>query len=231
MHSTWSDGKASIEEMVKECMARGYAYCAITDHSRSLRVAGGLEAEGVRRQWDEIDDINSGNGEIRLLRGLEVDILEDGSLDMDEDILEALDVVVVSVHSHFNLEPEQQTERIIRAVRHPHTHILAHPTGRIINKREPIQFDLDAVFEAARESGVAVELNAQPDRLDLNDIQLMMAREKGVKVVINTDAHRVEELRFIRYGIDQARRAWLESEDVLNTLSLDAFLNGLKEKN
>ncbi|MDT8436798.1 MAG: DNA polymerase/3'-5' exonuclease PolX, partial [Gemmatimonadota bacterium] len=224
MHSTWSDGKNSIEEMLQACEERGYEYFALTDHSKALAMTGGMDAAKLARQWEEIDAVTDRHDGIRLLRSMEVDILADGSLDLEEEWLERLDIVVASVHSRFDLPAAEQTERILAAVRHPRVDILAHPTGRILNERDPFAFDLDAVLEACAEHHVAVELNAHPARLDLKDTHLVRAKEKGVKVVISTDAHRVRELDLISYGVEQARRAWLEPADVLNTLPLPAML-------
>jgi DNA polymerase (family X) len=216
MHSTWSDGKHSIEEMLGACASRGYGYFAITDHSKALAMTGGLDAKKLRDQWKEMDEVASRHPEIRMLRGMEVDILRDGSLDLDDESLDQLDVVLVSVHSHFDLPAAKQTERVVAAVSHPAVHILAHPTGRILNRRDSMAFDLDAVFQACMECGVAVELNAHPDRLDLQDTHVLRARELGLAVVISTDAHRMDDLVLIRYGVEQARRAWLEADDVVN---------------
>jgi DNA polymerase (family 10) len=224
MHSTWSDGKNSIEEMLEACAAKDYEYFALTDHSKALAMTGGMDAEKLARQWEEIDELVETHDEIRFLRSMEVDILAEGDLDLEEEWLERLDVVVVSVHSRFNLPEKDQTERILAAVRHPHVNILAHPTGRIINERDPFPFDLDAVFEACAEHSVAVELNAHPSRLDLKDTHLMRAKEKGAKIVISTDAHRVGELDLISYGVEQARRAWLGPADVINTWPLKKLL-------
>ncbi len=224
MHSTWSDGKNSIEEMLSACEDRGYAYFALTDHSKALAMTGGMDAEKLARQWEEIDAVMAKHDTIRFLRSMEVDILADGSLDLEEEWLEKLDLVVVSVHSRFNLPENEQTERILTAVRHPQVNILAHPTGRIINERDPFPFDLDAVLEACATNGVAVELNAHPARLDLKDTHLMRAKELGAKIVISTDAHRVQELALMSYGVEQARRAWLTVDDVINAWPLEGLL-------
>ena len=229
MHSTWSDGENTIEQMLEACVARKYEYLAITDHSKAVSVAGGLDAKRLREQWKEIEDVASRHGEIRILKGMEVDILPDGSLDLADELLEDLDLVLISVHSRFNLPAAKQTERILRAIRHPRVHVLGHPTCRLINRRSPIEFDLDEVLLCAAEHGVAVELNAHPDRLDLMDTHLMQARRRGVKVVINTDAHRIEDLDLIQYGVEQARRAWLEKHDVLNTLPPGKLLKSLRQ--
>jgi DNA polymerase (family 10) len=220
MHSTWSDGKESIESMLAACAARGYEYFAITDHSKALAMTGGLDATRLREQWEEIGEVASRHDEIQILRGMEVDILADGGLDLEDEMLAELDVVLISVHSRFDLPAAKQTERILRAIQHSDVDILAHPTGRQINRRDAMSFDLDAVLECAAENQVAVELNAHPDRLDLNDVQLMQARDRGCDIVISTDAHRISDLDLMKYGVQQARRAWLESEAVLNTLPL-----------
>lgn len=227
MHSDWSDGKAGLEAMVQACIEQGYEYCAITDHGPSLAMTQGLDADKARDQWDAIERLNQEYDQIRILRGVEVDILEDGSLDMDDETLEQLEIVVASVHSHLDLESEKQTERILRALEHPAVDILAHPTERKIQDRSPMDYDREAVFEAAAVNNVFIEINAQPDRLDPPDVQVRMAKEKGARFVINTDAHRAEELEFIRYGIDVARRAWLEDDDVLNTRGVEALLEAL----
>ena len=216
MHSTWSDGRNSVAEMVEACVARGYEYMAITDHSPNLAMIQGLDRKGLLEQWTEIAQLRERHPDIRILRSLEIDILKDGSLDLDDDLLAQLDMVLVSIHSHFDLPAAEQTKRITRALEHGRVHILAHPTGRKINRREPMAFDLDDVLACAKAHGVAMELNANPDRLDLKDTQLMHAGELGIPIVINTDAHRIRDLDFMRYGVDQARRAWLEARDVIN---------------
>ena len=224
MHSTWSDGKNAIEEMLEACVAKGYEYFALTDHSKALAMTGGLDAKRLQEQWVEIDEVQARHPEIRFLKSQEVDILADGTLDQDDDLLEQLDVVVISIHSRFDLPQAEQTKRIITAMAHPTVTILGHPTGRLINVRDPMEFDVDAVLQAAVEFDVAVELNAHPNRLDLRDTHLMHAKELGAQVVISTDAHRTDELDLMRYGVDQARRAWLEPGDVLNCLPLVDFL-------
>jgi DNA polymerase (family 10) len=229
MHSTWSDGRNTLEEMLAACAARGYEYMAITDHSKALAMVQGLDAARLRLQWAEIKGVRARHPEIRLLSSMEVDILADGSLDLEEEMLAKLDLVVASVHSRFDLPAEEQTARILAAVRHPEVDILAHPTGRLINRRRPYEYDVEAVLREAAARGVAVELNANPHRLDLKDEHLRLARELGCKVVISTDAHRTRELDLMRFGVDQARRAGLEPEDVLNTLPLPAFLAALEE--
>lgn len=224
MHSTWSDGKASIEGMLEACAARGYEYFALTDHSKALGMTNGLDAARLREQWKEIEEVTARHPEIRLLRSLEVDILADGTLDLEDEMLERLDLVVVSVHSRFELPAAQQTERILTAIRHPAVDVLAHPTGRLLGRRKPFEFDLDEVLHTCKEHRVAVELNAHPERLDLKDSHLVRARELGVAVVISTDAHRPAHLDLMRYGVEQARRAWLEPRHVLNTRPLSELL-------
>lgn len=224
MHSTWSDGKNSVEEMLQGCVDRGYEYFAITDHSKALAMIDGLDREALERQLEEIEEVAARHPEIRILRSMEVDILADGALDLEDEMLEALDLVVISIHSMFNLPAGRQTERVLRALQHREVDVFAHPTARLINRRDPVSFDLEEVLSCAVEHRVAVELNANPHRLDLKDTHLTLAKRLGVKVVISTDAHRVADLDLMSYGVEQARRAWLEPEDVLNTLSRDDFL-------
>jgi DNA polymerase (family X) len=230
MHSTWSDGKDSLAAMVDACAAKGYAYLAVTDHSRNLAMTGGLDAARLREQWAEMDAVMADRPHIRLLRSMEIDILRDGSLDLEDELIERLDVVLVSVHTLLDLPAAAQTQRILKALAHPRVHILAHPTGRLINRREPFAFDLDEVMRAARERGVALELNAHPSRLDLKDSHLIRAREVGIPVVISTDAHHTRDLDFMRYGVEQARRAGLEPRHVLNTRPLQDLLQFLDTK-
>jgi DNA polymerase (family 10) len=223
MHTDATDGKNTLAEMAEACAERGYDYIAITDHSKAVRVAGGLTAAEFRRQARAIDALRRRLSKPFVLKGAEVDILDDGSLDLDDDLLAELDLVVVSVHSRFNMPQAEMTRRIVRALQHPRAHILGHPTGRLIGKREPYPVDMTEVIKAARDRGVLLEINAQPDRLDLNDLHIQMAREAGVKLVVSTDAHRVQELEYLRYGVDQARRGWCEAKDVANTLGLPAL--------
>ncbi|GHC21201.1 hypothetical protein GCM10010082_11060 [Kushneria pakistanensis] len=217
MHTTASDGKASLEEMVRAAKRRGYRYIAITDHSKRLAMANGLDARRLREQMAEIDALNERLKNFTVLKGNEVDILEDGTLDLPDDVLAELDVCVFSVHSKFNLSREKQTRRILRAMDNPHVNILAHPTGRIINGREGYDVDIEAVLHGARERGVFLEINAQPARLDLAAHWVRMAREIGVALAINTDAHAPDQLGHMALGVAQARRGWLEKKDVLNT--------------
>ncbi|MBW8874667.1 MAG: DNA polymerase/3'-5' exonuclease PolX [Acidobacteria bacterium] len=228
MHSTWSDGRNSIEEMVTACAARGYEYMVISDHSKSLSMTGGLDAYRLRLQWHEIDQVRSRHPEIRVLRAMEVDILGDGSLDLEDEMLAGLDLVLVSLHSRLDLPGEQQTARVLKALEHPEVNVFCHPTARLINRRKPVDMDLDLVLRRAAELGVAVELNSSPNRLDLKDTHLKLARELGCKVVIDTDAHRTAELDLMRYGVEQARRAGLTAGDVLNTLPFETFWKAIQ---
>jgi DNA polymerase (family 10) len=216
-HSKASDGVNTIEEIALAARALGYAYVTITDHSRRLRVARGLDPRQVREQMNEIDRLNARLENITILKGAEVDILKDGSLDLPDDLLGDLDIVVCSVHSSFNLSKEQQTERIIRAMDNPHFNILAHPTGRRLGERQPYEVDMERLMLAALERGCYMEINSQPDRLDLNDTHAHMAKTLGLKLAISSDAHRADDLSVLQYGVMQARRGWLEPEDVLNT--------------
>lgn len=220
VHTKATDGHNSLEEMAAAAKARGLSYIAITDHSRHLTVAHGLDVKRLHRQIAAIDRFNEGNAGIRVLKGIEVDILEDGSLDLPDTILAELDVVVAAVHSQFGLSRAKQTDRILRAMANRHVAILAHPTGRLLETREPYDADMPRVIHAAKESGCCLELNAYPERLDLIDLHCRIAKEEGVLVSIATDAHRVEDLAYMRLGVGQARRGWLEKADVLNTRSL-----------
>jgi DNA polymerase (family 10) len=217
MHSTWSDGQATMEEMARACVERGYEYMAVTDHTQAMAMIEGLTPARAREQWKELDEVRARVPEIQILRSAEVDILRDGELDLPDDVLEELDIVVVSIHSLMDLDRKKMTERVLRALAHPAVDILAHPTGRQLGRREPFQLDVEAVLEAAAEHSVAVELNANPRRLDLSDVHVHRAKELGVPVVISTDAHSPRELDHMRYGVEQARRGWLEAADVLNT--------------
>jgi DNA polymerase (family 10) len=223
MHTDATDGKNTLAEMVAACEARGYEYIAITDHTKAVRVAGGLTKAGFRKQSHAIDALRKRVSKLVVLKSAEVDILDDGSLDLDDDTLAELDVVAVSVHSRFNMSKAEMTRRIVRALKHPRAHILGHPTGRLIGKREPYAVDMAEIVKAASDYGVLLEVNAQPDRLDLNDLHVHMARQAGVKLVISTDAHRVQELEYMRHGVDQARRGWCEAGDVANTRRVAAF--------
>lgn len=223
MHSTWSDGKVSLEEMTRACRDLGYEYLAVTDHSQAMAMVQGLTPDRAREQWEEVEEVRQRVTGIDLLRSAEVDILKDGSLDMPDEILEGLNLVVISVHSFMDQDKTTMTERVLKAMMHPTVDILAHPTGRLINRREPYALDVESVLGAASELGVAVELNANPNRLDFSDVHVHRAKELGVPVVISTDAHAPAALQNMRFGVDQARRGWLEAADVLNTRSAKEF--------
>jgi DNA polymerase (family 10) len=230
MHSTWSDGRASLEDMARACLARGYQYMAVTDHSPAMAMVGGLTPARARQQWEEVDEVREKVPDILLLKSAEVDILKDGTLDLPDEILEGLDLVLVSVHSFMDQDRKTMTERVLRAISHPEVDILAHPTGRLINRREPFEIDMEEVLQAASELSVAVELNANPNRLDLDDVHVHRAKELGVPVVISTDAHAPEGLEDMRYGVGQARRGWLEAGDVLNTRTRKRFETWLRRR-
>jgi DNA polymerase (family 10) len=216
-HSTWSDGTATIQQMAKAAQKLGYKYFGIADHSQSLTIANGLSPERVLEQQAEIDAVNKRLKGIQLFKGTECDILPDGRLDYDDDLLATFDYVVASVHSHFNLPAEEMTARILRAVRHPLVSMLGHATGRLLLRREAYKLDLEAVLKAAAEHETLIEINAHPQRLDIDWIHCKRAKALGVKLVINPDAHSTEELECVRYGVNVARRGWLEKSDVFNT--------------
>ncbi len=220
-HTTDSDGNASIEEMAQAAIDRGLDYLAITDHSPLVGVVQGLDDEALRKQIDRIRALDDELDALALLAGIEVDILEDGTLDLSDDVLERLDVCVASVHTQLDLPEAKQTERLLRAMDHPSVHILGHPTGRRLGQRAPYDVDVHRLLEAAVERGCAVELNAQPERLDLHDVHCKAAKEMGVPIVIGADAHAPDALDFLRLGVAQARRGWLEADDVVNTRPWD----------
>ncbi|MFW6106911.1 MAG: DNA polymerase/3'-5' exonuclease PolX, partial [bacterium] len=216
-HTKASDGKHTLREMAEAAQQRGYDYLAITEHSKRLTVTHGLDETRLRHQMTEIDKLNETLQGFRLLKGIEVDILDDGSLDLDDTVLAELDLVVCSIHSKFDLSAEKQTERVIRAMDNPYFNILAHPSGRMLGQRDPHGLDIGKAMEAALERGCFLELNSQPDRLDLTDSHCKLAKDLGLKVAVSTDSHTTAGLDVIRYGLDQARRGWLEPDDVLNT--------------
>ncbi len=218
-HTKASDGRNTIGEMAKAAQQRGYAYLAISDHTKHVTIAHGLDANRLSRQIEEIEALNEKFRGLRVLKAAEVDILEDGSLDLPDSILEQLDLTVCAIHYKFDLPIERQTERIIRAMDNPCFNILAHPTGRLIGEREAYEVDMERVMEAALERGCYLEVNAQPERLDLTEIHCKMAKGLGLKVAISTDAHTTASLDYLRFGVGQARRGWLEPDDVLNTRS------------
>ena len=221
-HTVATDGRRTLEEMAAAARARGYEYLAITDHTKRLTVAKGQDEKRLREQMQAIDQLNAGFSKFQILKSAEIDILEDGTLDLPDSVLRDLDIRVCSVHYKFNLSLEKQTERIIRAMDNRYCDILAHPTGRLIGKREAYGVDMDRIIAAAAERGVFIELNSQPDRLDMTDIYCRKAKSAGVKIVLSTDSHSDTELDFIRFGLLQARRGWLSAGDVLNTRSWTA---------
>ncbi len=227
-HTDETDGRATLEEMAEAAGKLGYDYLAVTDHSKNVTMANGLDAGRLAKQIDAIDRFNDGRDGVRILKGCEVDILKDGSLDLPDGILKRLDLTVCSIHYNRNLSRKQQTERVLRAMDNPHFNIFGHPTGRLATGRPPYDIDLEKIMEAAKDRGCIMELNAHPKRLDLSDRQCKMAKELGVMLVISTDAHQPEELEFMRCGVDQARRGWLEPENVLNTRPWDGVRKLLK---
>ncbi len=227
-HTNETDGRHTMREMAEAAHAMGYEYMAITDHSKRLAMTHGFDEARLARRNEEIDRLNAEMRGIILLKSIEMDILEDGTLDLGDSILKELDLTVCSIHSRFNLNREKQTERIIRAMDNPYFSILAHPSGRLINERDPYDIDMEKLVEAARERGCIMELNAQPDRLDLIDIYCKMAKEAGVRIAVSTDAHSKNELAFMRFGMAQARRGWLEPGDIVNTLKWPELKKVLK---
>ena len=228
VHTRATDGQDSLRDMAEAAKARGYSYLAITDHSKRVHIAHGMDERRLARQLEQIDRLNDTLKGIALLKGVEVDILQDGSLDLRDSILKRLDLRICAIHSGFHLSREKQTERLIRAMDSPYFNILAHPTGRLIQQREPYELDMARLMAAALERGCYLEINAQPDRLDLNDSHCRMAKEMGLRLAISTDAHSARELGYMRFGIDQGRRGWLEPADVLNSRTLRELRRLLK---
>jgi len=224
IHTDWSDGHNSIEEMALAAKKLGYQYIAITEHSGGRGIAHGLDVERLRKQIEEIKKVNEHTDGIQVFSGIEVDIRADGSLDLPHAILAELDIVIAAVHSAMNQNEEKMTQRVLSAVGNPDVDIIAHPTCRLLGEREPIAIDLEAVFRAAAKNNKIMEINAMPDRLDLNDVHAFRARELGVKLAIGTDAHDVSHLDFMRFGVGVARRAWCEPQHILNTLPLADIL-------
>src|SRR5579863_1045458 len=230
MHTTASDGKNSIEEMALAGKALGYEYISLTDHSKAVTVANGLDEKRTLEQIKKIHAANAKHLDIHILASSEVDVLKNGKLDLDDEVLAQLDIVLVSVHSYMNLERAEMTERILAAIENPYTQIVGHPTGRLVLRRDAYAYDLERILDAAHKHGVVMECNASPERLDLKDTHLRMAKERGVKIVISTDAHTTRGLQAMRYGVQMARRGWIEKRDVINTLSLEKLLAVLREK-
>jgi DNA polymerase (family 10) len=230
VHTKDSDGSATVLEMAQAVRALGGTYLTITDHSRSAGYAGGLDIDRLKAQWDAIAEAQEEVPEVRILRGSEVDIQEDGRLDYPEEILEKLDVVVASIHSRFKMDEEAMTRRILAALDDPHVHVLGHLTGRLIGKREAYPVKVEPILEKAAKKGVALEINGNPERLDLSADRARQACTRGAKLVLSTDAHSVACLSHLEYAVATARRGWVRPEDVLNTLPVEAFLKALRRR-
>ena len=230
MHTVETDGRNTIEEMAEAAKEHGYKYMAITDHSKNLAFANGLDDKRALEHIARIRAVNEKIEGVRVFAGIEVDILADGTLDLSDEVLSQMDLVIASVHSHMSQTPIEMTDRVVKAISNPNTSIIGHPTGRLLLRRDAFQLDMDAVLKAAASHKVAMELNAYPDRLDLCDRHLRLARQHGVKIVINTDSHHTSHLDKIRYGVLQARRAWLTKDDVLNTLPEAKFAKAMKHQ-
>ena len=228
VHSKWSDGSHDFEELIQEAKKRGYEYIAITDHSKGLGIARGLNAERLMEEKKEIDAINKRLKGFRLIVGTEVDIRSDGHMDFPDDILREMDIVVASIHSGFKQNREQITKRLVSAMRNPYVSVIAHPTGRLIGEREPYDVDMNEVLKVAKETRTAIEINAYPLRLDLNDIYAKMAKEMGVPIVISTDTHITSQFDYMAYGVSIARRGWLGKSDILNTMGYNSLIKTLK---
>jgi DNA polymerase (family 10) len=227
-HTDATDGRDSLAEMAAAAQAHGYGYLAITDHSRQVSVAHGMDKKRLLAQIKAIDKLNAAFKGFRLLKSLEVDILEDGSLDMPDMVLKELDLVVGAIHYKQYLPAAKQTARLLKAMDNRYFNILAHPTGRLINERQPMDYDLERVMRGAKQRGCCLEVDSQPDRLDLDDVHCKLAKDVGVRLAISSDAHSTDGLGLMRFGVDQARRGWLEPADVLNTLSLEKLLQTLR---
>lgn len=230
MHTTESDGKHSIREMAEAAKALGYEYIAITDHSKSTRIANGLDETRLSKHIEAIHKVDGQISGIRVLAGIEVDVMADGSLDLDDAVLADCDLVQASIHSGFAMDRQKMTDRICRAIRHPLVHILGHPTGRLLLRRDPYELDIEKVIATAVECDVWLEINAHPSRLDLKDAHARAARAAGAKITISTDAHSADQLRLMPYGVQTARRAWLSKSDVMNTLPANDFIAALRKK-
>jgi DNA polymerase (family X) len=230
VHSKWDGGRNSIEEIAEYALKMGYEYVGISDHTKFLKIEHGLDEKQLRERNKEIDKLNQKfKGKIKILKGCEANILPDGKIDISDDCLRELDFVIAGVHSKFKMSKEEMTERIIKAMKNPNVDILAHPTGRLIQKREGYEVDLDRILRVAKETGTILEIDSYPDRLDLNDVNIKKTKEMGVKMVIDTDAHQLDQMRFIELGIAQARRGWAEEEDIINCWTLEKLLKFLKK--
>ncbi|MGI6453160.1 MAG: DNA polymerase/3'-5' exonuclease PolX [Syntrophomonadaceae bacterium] len=227
VHSEWSDGGHNIQEMAATARSLGYSYIAITDHSKSLSISGGLNEDRLSAQGRIIDELNRDLKDFRILKGIEVDILKDGQLDFEDKILKEMDVVIASVHSHFKLEREQQTQRIIKAIENEHVDIIGHLTGRLLNRREGYDLDINKILLAAAEHKKILEINSHPDRLDVDENIALRAKQMGIKFAINSDAHHRQDLYLVKYGVHNARRGWLEPDDIVNTWGIERLLDYL----
>jgi DNA polymerase (family 10) len=231
-HTKWDGGANSIEEMAEIAIEMGYEYLGISDHTKALKIEHGLDEKQLTQQRKEINKINSKlktiNSKFRILQGAEANILKDGRIDIKDEALKKLDYAIAGIHSNFKMEKSEMTERIIRAMKNPYINIISHPTGRILKRRDEYQIDFDKILRAARETGTILEINSFPERLDLNDINIKRAKEAGVKMIINTDAHHKDQLRYIEFGIAQARRGWAEKKDIINSQPLDKLLKYFK---
>lgn len=230
MHTTWSDGSASVAEMAAAAAAKGLEYILISDHSPSLGVARGLSAERLHQQWEEIAAVNAAGGPVRVLRGAEVEIHNDGSLDYPDDVLASLDIVVAALHTGLRQPRQQVTRRLLAAIANPHVDIIAHPSGRLMGEREPADLDMEAIFQAAAQAGTILEINADPHRLDLDDGHAHRALQLGVKLAINSDAHDPDAVGNLRFGLGIARRAWATPADIVNTWPLEKLLEYVRQR-
>lgn len=230
VHSHWSDGQLALEDIAAEAQRRGWRYVAVTDHSPSLRMTGGLSPERVREQGRAIDGVQERFPDVRILKGIEVDILADGSLDLPDDVLTELDIVIASVHSRFQMDEEEMTRRIVRAMEHPHVHIIAHPTGRLIGRRDPYAVRMDVLLEAAVRTGTALEINSSLERLDLKDEHVRQAMEAGALLAVNSDTHREGDFDQLAYGVKVARRGWAEPRRIINTWDWPKLRDWLQRK-
>jgi DNA polymerase (family 10) len=232
VQTDWTDGSSGIADYAEEAMKKGLEYIAITDHTKHLAMTGGLDEKRLANQGKEIDKINSrirkAGKRFLVLKGTEVDILKDGSLDLKDEALAKLDIVGAAIHSYFNLSEDEQTRRLIRAMENKNVHIIFHPTGRIINRREPIKLNIDEVVRMAKKTGTVLEIDAYPNRLDLKDDFVRKCVEAGVKISINSDSHEASQLKYLYLGIGQARRGWAKKSDVINAWPLDKMLSFLK---
>ncbi|MCD6271144.1 DNA polymerase/3'-5' exonuclease PolX [bacterium] len=233
-HTRWDGGANSIEEMIEIAQKMGYEYLGISDHTKYLKIEHGLDEKQLAEQRKEIDRLNSKlqalNSNFKILQGAETNILKDGRIDIKDESLRKLDYAIAGIHSHFKMEKSQMTERIIKAMKNPYINIISHPTGRILKRRDEYQIDFDKILRAAKETGTVLEINSYPERLDLNDINIKRAKEAGVKLIIDTDAHHKDQLRYIEFGVSQARRGWAEKKDIVNCWSLKEMLEFFNRK-